>query len=220
MYHRAEVFVDVVAYPAHPNGYFGFRAPVSEGQNTIRVIAHNAEQPSSRRYSGAGIYRPVSLVCLPEKHILPESIAVRIMDCNTRKICVSIKTTVIGYDKAGNETAKASLKSAQKETELRLVPETETTKQGDLLYVRLRYTDGCGTIKPAIRGEIKVTVLNGKLLALGSACPYNEKGYQTDTTDTYYGEALAIIAPDGTGSVTVQAESKHGKAQITVPVQA
>lgn len=61
---------------------------------------------------------------------------------------------------------------------------------------------------------------NGKLLALGNACSYNEKGYQTDTTDTYYGEALAIIEPDGTGSVIVQAESKHGKAQITVPVQA
>ncbi len=128
--------------------------------------------------------------------------------------------TAIGYDKAGNETARTSLKSAQKETELRLVPETETTKQGDLLYVRLRYTDKNGTIKPAIRGEIKASVSNGKLLALGNACSYNEKGYQTDTTDTYYGEALAIIAPDGTGSVTVQADSKHGKAQITVPVQA
>jgi beta-galactosidase len=124
------------------------------------------------------------------------------------------------YDKAGKETARTSLKSAQKETELRLVPEDETTKQGDLLYVRIRYTDQSGTIKPTIRGEIKVTVMNGKLLALGNACSYNEKGYQTDTTDTYYGEALAIVAPDGTGSVTVKAESKHGKTQTTVPVQA
>ena len=128
--------------------------------------------------------------------------------------------TAIGYDKAGKETARTSLKSAQKETELRLVPEDETTKQGDLLYVRIRYTDQSGTIKPTIRGEIKVTVMNGKLLALGNACSYNEKGYQTDTTDTYYGEALAIVAPDGTSSVTVKAESKHGKTQTTVPVQA
>ena len=122
--------------------------------------------------------------------------------------------TAVSYDGNGQEIARTSLKSAGKETVLTLLPETETVKKGDLLYVRLRYTDGNGVVKPAVRGNIKVRVSGGKLLALGSACPYNKRGYLTDTTDTYYGEALAVIEP--TGNVTVRAESRYGKKNVTV----
>ena len=128
--------------------------------------------------------------------------------------------TAVGYDTNGKETARATIKSAQKETELRLVPELETIRQGDLLYVRLRYTDQNGTVKPAVRGEIKVNAEHGKLLALGNACSYQPEGYQKAATDTYYGEALAIVEPDGTGDVTLRAESGYGKTEVTVPVQA
>ena len=58
-------------------------------------------------------------------------------------------------------------------------------------------------------------VEGGKLLALGSACPYNERGYLTDTTDTYYGQALAVIRADG--DVTVRAESPFGAALASIP---
>jgi beta-galactosidase len=70
--------------------------PVTEGKHCIRVIAHNAEQPSSRWYSGAGIYRPVSLVLLPEQHILPESVVVKTIDYQNRRIMVSFQTTAVG----------------------------------------------------------------------------------------------------------------------------
>ena len=36
-------------------------------KNQIQVIARNADQPNSRWYSGAGIYRPVSLYMLPKE---------------------------------------------------------------------------------------------------------------------------------------------------------
>ena len=122
--------------------------------------------------------------------------------------------TAIVYDESGKETARTSLHTAGDETELRLIPETETVKAGDLLYVRLRYTDKNGAVKPLARGDVKVSVEGGRLLALGSACSYNERGYLTGTTDTYYGEALAIIEP--AGSVTVKAESEYGSAQAEV----
>jgi len=118
------------------------------------------------------------------------------------------------YDASGKETARTSLTTAGEETELHLVPETDTVKAGDLLYVRMRYTDKKGTVKPLARGDIKVNVQSGRLLALGNACPYNERGYLTDTTDTYYGEALAIVEPHG--DVTVEADSKYGMQKIIV----
>ena len=122
--------------------------------------------------------------------------------------------TAVSYDDSGKKIARTSLTSAGSETKLTLLPETETTKIGDLLYVRLRYTDNAGKVKPVARGDIKVAVDGGKLLALGNACSYNERGYLTDTTDTYYGEAMAIIEPQG--DVTVKAESKYGNSDITV----
>ena len=37
---------------------------------------------------------------------------------------------------------------------------------------------------------------HGALLGLGSACAYSERGYLSDTTDTYFGEALAVVRAD------------------------
>ena len=122
--------------------------------------------------------------------------------------------TAISYDESGKEIARTSLTSAGSETKLTLLPETGTTKIGALLYVRLRYTDSAGKVKPVARGDIKVAVEGGKLIALGNACSYNDKGYQSDVTDTWYGEALAIIEP--IGDVTVKAESKYGNDEIIV----
>lgn len=125
----------------------------------------------------------------------------------------------ISYDQGGKELARTSLKTAGEETKLTLVPESDTVSPGGLCYVRLMYTDNAGTVKPMARGDIKVTVAGGRLLALGNGCPYNERGYLTDTTDTYYGEALAIIRPEG-GEVKVSATSEFGNAETIIKVEA
>ena len=124
--------------------------------------------------------------------------------------------TAISYDAKGKEIARTSLTSAGPETIVTLLPEKEVTKEGELLYVRLRYTDENGTVKPALRGKMQVETEGGELLALGSACSYNEEGYLNDSTDTYYGEALAIIKPQG--DVTIKVHSPHGDAKLTVPM--
>ena len=46
------------------------------------------------------------------------------------------------------------------------------------------------------RGTVTVKVRGGTLLGLGSACAYSERGYLSDTTDTYFGEALAVVRAD------------------------
>lgn len=128
------------------------------------------------------------------------------------------KVEAVGYDKDGNELYRTSLETAGEETELRLLPETATASKNGLLYVRLQYTDNKGTVKPLARGEISLSVAGGELLGFGNACPYNEKGYLSNTTDTYYGEALAIIKPQG-NAVTISAESFFGSQEVTVPVE-
>ena len=100
--------------------------------------------------------------------------------------------TAVALDESGNELARNSLTTAGDETVLSVLPEA-APKKGGLCFVRLKYTDAAGTVKPLERGTIKVTVEGGELLAVGCACPYNERGFMTDETDTYYGEAMAVI---------------------------
>ena len=127
----------------------------------------------------------------------------------------------VGLDEKGNESCRTLLKSAgEKVTKLCALPEADSISREDLSYVRLQYTDANGVWKPLARGDIKVEVEGGELLALGSACPYNEKGYLSDTTDTYFGEALAIIRPaKNADAVVITAHSKYGDAQVSVAVR-
>ena len=110
--------------------------------------------------------------------------------------------------------------TAGKETVLRAEPELiRVNADSDLCYVRMRYTDENGQTKPLERGRIRLTVEGGELLAFGSACPYYPESYQSNETDTYYGEALAIIRPQaGTGKVVVKAESELGNAEAEMEV--
>ena len=83
----------------------------------------------------------------------------------------------------------------------------------------MKYTDRNGIVKPLARGEIKVSVEGGVLLGTGNACAYYEGRYQTPVTDTYYGEAMAIIKPGMGDKVIVRAESKYGNAEAEIMVE-
>ena len=126
----------------------------------------------------------------------------------------------VAYDANDNVIAEKSLKTAGKETVLRAEPElTRVNADTDLCYVRMRYTDENGETKPLERGRIKLDVEGGELLAFGSACPYYPESYQSAETDTYYGEALAIIRPQsGAGKVVVKVQSDLGEAVAEVEI--
>ena len=127
--------------------------------------------------------------------------------------------TAVAFDETGTEVARTSLVTAQKETKLTLEPEITHANLGtDLCYIRMKYTDYNGIVKPLTRGNIKVTVTNGELLGLGSACPFYTMSYLGNVTDTYYGEAMAIIRPASEGIMSVHATSPFGDADVDVKV--
>ncbi|MDO4619924.1 MAG: glycoside hydrolase family 2 TIM barrel-domain containing protein [Lachnospiraceae bacterium] len=125
----------------------------------------------------------------------------------------------VSYDEHNQEIARCELKTAEQGTVLRAEPEQKSIRQEtDLAYVRFRYTDENGNLKPMKRGEIRLQVENGTLIGFGSGCPFYTKSYQGNEADTYYGEALAIIRPKEAGAIRLQAESPFGStsAEITV----
>ncbi len=121
------------------------------------------------------------------------------------------KIKAIAYDESGKEISGHTLYTAGHETLLRAIPEETRVRENHLAYIRLKYTDEAGILKPLKRGILKVKVRGGKLLGLGNGCPYNEIGYCTDETDTYWGEALAVVQADGSGDLLVEAREKDGK---------
>ena len=123
--------------------------------------------------------------------------------------------TAISYDGAGQELGRRSLVTAGEETVLAIEAETQP-EAGRLCWIRLRYTDHGGVTKPMERNRIQVEVRGGRLMGLGSACPYYPGSYLDSVADTYYGEAMAVILPEG--DVTITATDGLRRAEITLPV--
>lgn len=148
-------------------------------------------------------------------------------DCIARFACTWEPGTIeaVSYDESGHEIGRHRLTSAGDDTVLaaevesangRLTsaafagmaggdavdPADAVVSPGRLCVVRLRYTDRNGTTKPLERGTITVDVDGGRLLGLGCAAPYDLDSFVDDETDTYYGEALAVVeAARGAGGV-------------------
>ena len=125
----------------------------------------------------------------------------------------------VSYDAADKEIGRCKLQSAGTTTRLTLDAEESAAKPGRLCYIRLRYTDENGITKPLARGNIQVQVRGGTLVGLGSACPFNKHSYLDSETDTYYGEALAIVRAGEGSALTLAASDGTYSAELTVPVQ-
>lgn len=143
-----------------------------------------------------------------------------------RRDCLAVFTVpwapgvleAVAFDEAGREMGRCALRAAGQRTLLAAQPEKQSVCPGEVCFVRLRYVDEQGDVLPLARGILTVKVEGGELLGLGSACPYNEIGYCTDRTDTYYGEALAAVraGDDGQVRLTVTDGTLQDTAVMTV----
>ena len=78
VYRNATVSLNGKALAFHPYGYTGFVVAL-EGlacgaENTLTVVADNANLPNSRWYTGSGIYRPGWLHIGGENHVSLEGV--------------------------------------------------------------------------------------------------------------------------------------------------
>lgn len=129
------------------------------------------------------------------------------------------EVTAVSYDSAGKEIGRYTLATAEADTQLRVTPEESTIAPEGLGFVRLQYTDHNGVWKPMEKHTLRVTVDNGALAGLGSANAYVQGNYAQNTTQTYYGEAMAVIRAGSGGSVRVTVTDEQGDHVLTIPVQ-
>ena len=128
--------------------------------------------------------------------------------------------TAVAYDDVGLSLGSCTLTSASNETELRLIPETETVQPNGLCYVRIRFIDENGIWKPLEHHSVHAEAENGTLVGLGCANSYVVGNYNGDSTDTYYGEALAILRANADGLVSLTVSSDDGlMTRVEIPVE-
>lgn len=125
--------------------------------------------------------------------------------------------TAVSYDDMGRVIGRQTLKTAGKDTKLRICPEEQEVKPGQLVFIPLRYTDAEGIWKPMVRETLKVSVENGVLMGLGSANAYVKGNYARDTVDTYYGEAMAVVRAGEAGVLKVTVEDSMGRHTAEIP---
>ncbi len=124
------------------------------------------------------------------------------------------------YDENGKKIGKRRLRTAGETEQILLLPEKEEAKAGGLSYIRIRYADAKGIWKPMDHHRVHVEVENGTLVALGNACPYNPEGYLNDETETYYGEALAIVRAGEEGELRLKVtDTKNQESELVLPVR-
>ena len=128
----------------------------------------------------------------------------------------------VAYNRDGSIYGRTSLSSAGAENKLTVTPEETSVAPDGLSFVLLTLTDEAGTVKPLERKRLQVTVENGELVGLGSACTYLplDDNYTDDVTDTYYGEAMAVVRANDAGDVRVCAKAIDGSlaGEATIPL--
>lgn len=92
VYKNAKVYLNGELIKENDYGYLPFFVRLDghlrEGKNELRVECENKDQPDSRWYSGAGIYRPVYLWTGKEHPLLPESVRITTLSVDPVRIRV------------------------------------------------------------------------------------------------------------------------------------
>lgn len=96
----SEVYVNGNLVKNHHNGYTSFICDADdyiqqgENANLIRVDVDNMMQPNSRWYTGAGIYREVSLLTSDADYIVPNGIFTNTLSIHEKDTYILVETTI------------------------------------------------------------------------------------------------------------------------------
>ena len=191
VYHNAEVHLNGEKIASCPYGYSDFYADLTgkllpDRDNVLEVIAHNADQPNSRWYSGAGIYRPVTLWTAPARHILPDGVQVRTLSTDPAEVEVTVQTTASGAVAVAILDGEQTVATAQAESYGKAVLRVQIpnaklwSPDSPALYrCRAMFGDDCAETTFGVRtlswGDDGF-LLNGKRVILLGACVHHDHG--------------------------------------------
>ena len=189
VYRKAEVWLNGEKLAFRPYGYTNFYLELTgklkpDADNLLEVIARNADQPNSRWYSGAGIYRPVILWTAEQGGcILPDGVRVRTLSLDPAWVEITARTRGQGALRAevlDGDTVLASGEADQGKVILTLPGARPWSPEDPQLYTcRVHFggdvhetTFGLRTLSWGQQGLL----LNGERCLLQGACIHHDNG--------------------------------------------
>ena len=186
VYHNAEVWLNGQKAAFRPYGYTNFYvdyAPyLHSGENELRVIARNADQPNSRWYSGAGIYRPVQLWTARGAHIALNGVKICTLSLDPAIVEVRVKTTAPGTVRLMVDDLPAMQQESDGEAVFTLTLDNArlwTPETPNLYTCRVNSADDEVTETFGVRKVEWGTdgfLLNGKRYIIQGACIHHDNG--------------------------------------------
>lgn len=125
----------------------------------------------------------------------------------------------ISRDAAGRETGRQIMCTAKTKTILKIRPEIQSAAPEELIFIPMQYTDPDGVWKPMEKHRLTVEVENATLIGFGSANAYVDGNYTQDTTETYYGEAMAVVRAGTFGTVRITVYDEAASYTTEIPVK-
>jgi beta-galactosidase len=194
IYHNAEIYLNNEKIMYRPYGYTNFYVSLNKhlkiGEiNEIRVIARNKDQPNSRWYSGAGIYRPVYLYVFEKEHIKLNSLKIRTLSISPITLDIKFETTSSGeasFEIFDNDVSiiKENIHSNENGEFHHILNlkegKTWSVDSPNLYDVEIKFKDDVLKERFGIR-TVKVTakdgfLLNGKRVIIRGACIHHDNG--------------------------------------------
>jgi beta-galactosidase len=206
VYHDARIYMNNKQVEYRPYGYTQIITEIGDylspyEKNEIRVEAVNSDQPNSRWYSGAGIYRPAWLyISEGDDYIVPYGIKIRTISHDPARIEVSVVTSGEGevsvsiFDPDGSEIVSGKTASTHSydeisENEVRKVNKATTTidienaqlwsAENPVLYRAVaKFGDDEAETTFGIRslkwGSVSGLTVNGERVILRGACIHSD----------------------------------------------
>lgn len=133
------------------------------------------------------------------------------------KYAPGILTAVI-FDADGKELGRSELRSSVGKPRIRLTPEENSVRPGEIVYVPVTLVGGNGILECNSDRALTATVTGGTLLGFGSANPRTEDQYTTGACSTYYGRAMAVVLAGDDGEIALTVSDGKQSASVTIPV--
>lgn len=237
VYMDSSVYCNGELVGRHPYGCTGFALDLADLLHTdgttadVIAVKVHSRLPSSRWYSGSGIYREARLVVTEPVHVQRWGTYVTTPEIGQDRALVRVRTSVVnasgklhltwkapfapGELKAvarrdGRTVARDILRTAGKPHALRLTPDRKCLAADgrSLCFVTAEVVDARGVVVPGADDSIAFEVDGGSLAGLDNGREESAERYQASTRTAFHGKALAIVR-SGTraGRLTIRARS-------------
>ena len=124
----------------------------------------------------------------------------------------------VSYDVSGKEIGRDSLRTAGADVRLSLECESSACRPGEMVFLRVRFTDSEGILKPMEKHSVRFSAENGTVIGTANGSCSFKGNFAQNEAPTYFGEMQAVVQADKPGFLQVTAESGTYRAEVRIPV--